>query len=282
MVTDPSTQWMETMTKKLLYTALGLAVLGSGACEDTTGPEALESQVLLQAAVVAADATLEDIGMMGLPFAFGGHAMGSPGQGQGPGAGQPGQPGGQRGLGSQLSGTRDVVFYDADGVVQDAYDELTTERIEVAVDVEGEVARNKWTASIARTRDMVITGLAGENTTRTLNGSGTEDVSRSALLDDGETRTHDVTGSFTYTDLVVPTPDQEVRYPLSGTITREMYVEVVNGRDGDVSKTVNVTITFDGSSTAIGVADGETFEIDLTTREGRFPLKRGFGRNFGG
>jgi hypothetical protein len=268
------------MMKRLMLAGVAAALLGAGACQDTTGPEVQDDQLLLQAALVAADATLEDLGIAGGPFSFG--ILGSGGQnGHGPGMG-PGQPGGQRGLGGSWSGTRDVSFYDAAGNVQDVYDALTTERIEASVDIEGETARSNWTASIDRTRDMVITGLAGENTTRIVNGSGTEVVSRSALLSDGETATRDMTGTFTYNDLVIPTPDQEVRYPLSGTITRQMTIVVVNGRNGDIDKTVNVTITFDGDETATGVVDGETFEIDLTAREGGFPLGRGPGRRSGG
>ena len=104
----------------------------------------------------------------------------------------------------------------------------------------------------------------------------------SRVLDDGETRSRDMTGSFTYTDLVVPTPDQEVRYPLSGTITRQMTITVLNGADGERTRTVDVTITFDGSATAAATVNGETFEIDLTAREGHSPLRRGFGKKSGG
>ena len=251
-----------------------------GACEDTLGPDAFDQALLLDAAVVAADATLEDIGMMSGVFGF--PHRGGPGLTGGNMGNGPRRPGGQHGIGGALSGTREVAFFAADGTPQDAYDALTTARITAVVDVEGDIERNNWSASIDRTRNMEITGLAGPNTTRFINGSGTEDVSRSRILDDGETRSSDMTGSFTYSNLEVPTPDQEVRYPLSGTITRQMTVTVVNGQNGDVDKTVDVTITFDGTATASGVINGETFEIDLTTREGRFPLKRGFGRHFGG
>jgi len=273
-----------TMKRTTLWSAAALALVAMGACEDTTGP-ALDQALLLDAAVVAADATIADLGLMGNEFAFGAEGRGVMG-GNGPGGngqmGQAGQPGGKHGIGSELSGTRSHTFYDAAGNVQDAYDELTTDRIEVVVDVEGTVERDKWSAGISRDRTMVITNLVGENTTRTINGSGSEDVSRSRLLDDGEIRSSDMTGSFTYTGLVIPTKDQEVRYPLAGTITRQMNAAIVNGPDGDVAKNVDVVIVFDGSSTAAGTINGETFEIDLTAREGRFPLRRGFGRNFGG
>jgi hypothetical protein len=259
-----------------------MAVLALGACDDTLGPEALDQALLMDAAVVAADATLEDLGLMGRAFGFPSPSGLGLVEANGPGGGGPGRPGGHHGIGGSLSGTRDVVFYDVDGEVQEAYDALTTVRITATVDVEGEISRSNWSASIARSRTMEITGLAGENTTRIFNGSGSEDVSRSRVLDNGETRSRDMTGSFTYTDLEVPTPDQEVRYPLSGTITRQMTLTVLNGSDGERTRTVDVTITFDGTATAVGTINGESFEIDLTAREGHFPLRRGFGRSFGG
>jgi len=262
------------------WSSAALAVLAMGACEDTLAPDTFDQALLLDAAVVAADATLEDLGIMQGAFGFG-HQRG-PAPTDGMLGNGPRRPGGQRGIGGALSGTRELAFYDAANTPQDAYHELETARITAVVDVAGDIERTIWSATIARTRDMEITGLAGENTTRIISGSGTEDVSRSLILDDGETRSRDMVGSFIYTNLVVPTPDQEVRYPLSGTITRQMTVAVVNGRNGDVTMTVDVTITFDGSGTASGLINGEAFEIDLTAREGRFPLRRGFGRQFGG
>ena len=90
-----------------------------------------------------------------------------------------------------------------------------------------------------------------------------------------------MSGTFTYSDVVVPVPGSETRYPISGTITRSMTGSVVNGPDGDETRTVNITITFDGDETATIVVNGEEREIDLTTREGRSPLRRR-GGNRGG
>lgn len=262
---------------RVLVAALALAV-AAGACQDTTGPDPVSDDVLLQAAVVAADATLEDITLLSLPFGFGLEAsFGQGGQGMGPG-----MPGGHRGIGGTFSGSREIHFYDADGVEMDAYDALLTERIETTLEIAGEVERSGWSASVARNRHMIISGLAGENTTRVLNGTGSEEISRSRLLDDGTVRSADMSGSFSYDNVVVPTPDQEVKYPLSGTISRDMTVTVVNGPNGDETRSVTVVITFDGSATATGTVNGETFEIDLSARQGRFPLKRGFGKRYGG
>ncbi len=258
-----------------------IALLAATACNDATGPETLDETLLQEAALIAADATLEDVGMMGRQFAFG--VSSGPGFGGGrPGGGQPGRPGGQHGIGSALSGTRDFTFYDTADVVMDAFDELATARIEVFIEVGGEISRTDWSASIARSRTMAISGLEGENTTRIFNGSGTEEVSRRRTLESGEVAAHDMTGSFTYHDLVVPTSDQEIRYPLSGTIERLMTVVAVNGRHGDATRTFEITITFDGDDTATGTIAGETFEIDLTALPGQSPMRRGLGHRPGG
>ena len=81
-----------------LALAAGLAV---SACEDPTGLDSVEDGLLLDMAIVAADATLEDLGRWGLAF------------------------------GPLLSGTRTRTFYNAAGVEQESYDELTTASIQL-------------------------------------------------------------------------------------------------------------------------------------------------------
>jgi hypothetical protein len=267
---------MRTKTKKfLLPGAAAMAVVALGACKDSAGP-AVDDNLLLNAAVVAADATLEDVTLTTTPFGFGQQGVSVQGMGMGE---HMGLPGGAWGIGGSRSGTREVTFYDADGNEQDHYDPLTTASIHVVFEVSGEVTRDTWSASVDRTRDMTISGLEGQETTRTFNGSGEETVSRSRTTSDGAERSFDMSGSFSIEDLVVPVPGSENRWPLSGTITRDLTVTVVNGPNGDETKTVRVVVTFDGTSTATAVINGETTQIDLTTKSGRFPFHGGrFGR----
>lgn len=254
-----------------LALAAGLAV---AACEDSTGLDSIDDGLLLDMAIVAADAALEDVGTWSMPFAF-----------RGPGAtgdsGGHGQPGGRHGIGDLLSGTRTETFYDAAGAEQESYDEETTASIHYQSEVSGDVARDDWTATIYRLRDMTVSGMAGAETHRTWNGSGEEEITRSRnIAEDGTVRTSQMSGTFTYSNVVVPVPGSETRYPISGTITRSMTGSVVNGPNGDETRVANITITFDGDETATIVVNGEEMEIDLTTREGRSPL-RGLGRNRG-
>lgn len=256
-----------TSNKHAARLGAAAAAFTLAACADTTGPDDLADPVLADMAVVAADAAIESFTLARMPLGFA--AVVGPGQGRM----TPGQPGGQRGIGGKLSGVRERTFFDAAGQEQDAYDPLTTATIRVLIDIEGSVERESWSAEIDRFREMTITGLEGEEATRTFNGSGEEEISRSRHLDDGTVRTYTLTGTFTKTDVVVPVPGSDPPWPLSGTVHRVMKVVIVNGPDGDVTRDVDVTITFDGDATASGVINGEPFEVDLSARRGRNPLR---------
>lgn len=197
--------------------------------------------------------------MWGQPFGFGPATV-------------PGAPGGHGGWAGDLSGTREVTFYDADGIEQTAYDEVTTDVMHILHDVEGEVTRDGWTVSVQRARDKTVSGLAGTETHRTWNGTGSEVVSRSGFTLRGEERSYDAAGTFTYTDVVVPIPGSVPRYPVSGTVTRALTV-TLTGTGGTRTRTVDIVITFDGTSTATAVVNGVTREIDLTARSGALPLR---------
>jgi hypothetical protein len=252
-----------------------LAALALAGCDDSGTAPQFDDELLLDAAVVVADATIEDVNLASSSFGFA--AAGAPDLTGGMGG--PGEPGGRHGIGGNLSGTREVTFYDASGAEQDAYDRETTASIHFVLEVAGEVTRDTWSASVERMRDMTVSGLEGTENVRTFNGSGSETISRSRTLDDGSEVTHDMDGSFTYDDVVVPVPGSDSRWPLSGTIHRTLNVTVVNGPNGDYTKTLDVTVTFDGDETATAVINGETVEIDLSTRDGHFPIRGGrFGR----
>ena len=238
------------------------------ACDDTTSLDSIYDAELRDLALVAADATLEEINTMRQPYGF---QAGPPGPGGPPGRGRPGKPGGGFGLGDGHSGTVTKTFYDVDGTEQDVYDELTTERIEVETLIEGDVSREGWSANVHRDRSMVITGLAGEETHRTHNGSGTSTTSRSRHTDEGE-RTYNMTSSFNFADVVVPIPGADPRYPVSGTISRSM-TGTRTDANGTRTRSMEMTITFDGDETAISVVNGEEFEIDLSAPKGRKPWK---------
>ncbi len=235
------------------------AVLVLNACDQTAGLDSLSDPVIRDMALVSADATIEVINTVKLPFSFGSIPLAAGAEAQAHGHGY-GETGGRHGLGHERSGTVEKTFFDEAGIEQAAYDELTTETIHVIAIVEGQRGREGWSATVHRERDMTITGLAGENTHRTLNGSGSSEISRSRHTEDGD-RTHEMTGSFTYTDVVIPVPGTEPRWPISGTITRTLNAIRTDAEGNETMREMEMTITFDG------------------TREGRNPLRgRFFGR----
>jgi hypothetical protein len=264
----------------VLTTIMSLLVLS--ACGDSMGPDAYQREKPLNSnefnmdmALVAADAVLEDIDAWGSEFDFsiglGFEAATSVNDKKSSKKFHPCKPGHHK-IG--WSCTREVSFFNEAGNSQNDYDKLTTARVHAVTDISGDVSRERWSALVNRERDMTITGLAGENTHRTINGSGTVEVSKSKHLKNGTVREYDMTGSFTKTDVVMPVRGATPRYPISGTITRSMQATVINGKKGDREKSVVMTITFDGDSTANMVVNGEEIEIDLTTRKGKNPLRK--------
>jgi hypothetical protein len=244
------------------------AALAVGACQDSTTPE-LDDAFLMDVALLAADATLEDVTLWAQPFGFGSASVSSSEDG----TYAHGLPGGHGGWFGTFSGTRSVTFFDEEGNEQAAYDPLRTASIHILHEIMGEVTRDGWSASVHRMRDKTVSGLAGEETHRTWNGTGSEEISRSRHLDDGAEHSYSSTGTVEYESVVVPIPGSDPPWPISGTIRRTMTV-VRSGPDGEVTRTFAIEITFDGTAIATAVINGEVVEIDLSTRTGDNPVRR--------
>ncbi len=228
-----------------------LTVLSVAACnDDINAPEGTLND---DVAFVAADGALDDLGHLGDPGAF-----------------RPGGPG--------LDHAITVTYYDADGNEQPGgYDELTTASITIVSEASGEVSREFWEAAVQRRRTLTISGLEGQETTRILNGSGSEEISRSRHMD-GDTRTYDMLGTSTTADVVIPVPREEGSWPLSGAITRTMSVTITNGPNGDETREHEVVITFNGTQFPEMTVDGEPYEVDLEAGpRGRPSRRRGGG-----
>ena len=246
------------MSSRLMYELVAVSLIALAACSDTAGLDPqLESLVTFDVAVVSADAVIADVAEQGHVF-----------------------------LPSDGIGT--VTYYDALGNVQEAFDEVTTASIHIVREGSYEGGHESWSGAVTRMRETTITGLEGDETTRTVNGTGSSTVSRSRHSDENGDRSYDMTGTTVISDVVNAVPKEENPYPLSGTITRDMTAVIVNGPNDDETHTRHVVITFDGTqfvtmSVFYGVqfatmtANGELFEVDLSTRDGRRPLRR-YGR----
>ncbi len=239
------------MNHRMKSGALTLSLISLAACSDTAGLESsFEESLTLDVAMIAADATIEGFGDLGLLFGGGG--------------GPP--PGGDA--------TRTATFFDAAGNEQETHDPLTTASIHLVIESTHEFSRDSWTGTGTRSRDLWITGLEGEETTRTVNGTGSGTVTRSQHTDADGTRTYDMSSTSVIENVVHPVPRTDDAWPLSGTITRNVTINVINGPEGDVTKTRTVVITFNGTNLVTMTVGDETFEIDMSTRSDRHPFQR--------
>lgn len=260
--------------------AASLLFLAAACSNSPTDSSTLNAAASLDAATIAADGTAEDVDIMtGMdggvgylttsPFASGA-ALWSPPTGR-PGltgcnfaSGRFGCPPENR---NGLTVNRTVTLMDALGASQSAYDELTTASIHIVASIQGDITHGPWSATISRSRDFTITGLAGTETSRTVNGSGTESISRSRLTQGGETRSYSATGTFAVVNVVLPvrTPGIDP-WPLSGTATRTMVMTRTSGPNAGEAVTRTVVITFNGTSTPVATVNGESFDLDLAQR----------------
>jgi len=259
----------------------GLAVLGVitlAACNDTTDfsgsdvtESRLESVLTFDVAMVSADALIEDVAEMQFDFS---NATGgvSAAPGETPSA-------------APLRPVREVTYYDAEGNEQDTYDGLKTASVHILSEISGERARGNWSSSVSRTREVTITGLEDTEVIRTANGTGSSTRSRSYHSDEKGDRSYEMSGTSVITDVVRPVPQdnpfvprQAHLYPVSGTITRDVTVAIINGRNGDETRTKHVVITFNGTQFVTMTVDGEPIEVDLSARRGRNPLRKRGGK----
>jgi hypothetical protein len=240
---------MRVVTK---LTAL-LAVAALGACADGTGPTSQAEIMNADAAMIAGDATAQDVEMMQGPAgpAFGMHLGFHPARFDC-----------LRETPPRLTVERSCVFKDADGVVQSAYDPITTATVVMSATISGEIDRGHLEATINHTHELTVTGLAGTETSRTWNGNGSGTFTAVRTRSDGTERSYSVASQSTVTNVVIPVPRTLTSWPLSGTIHR---VLTLTRNDGTVV-TRDVLVTFNGTQIVTVVVNGETFEFDLADR----------------
>jgi hypothetical protein len=243
-----------------------------GACSsDTSGPDGATPLLNADVALVAADATAEDVDVMREPVFFTSLAGFAPGQGDFRPVNCPFNATTNRldcpvVTHGDITITRSYAFWDAANAVQQAYDALTTAKANILSTIEGSRTLPNWEATIERIRNMTATGLAGTETQRTWNGSSSSHVTHSKHTENGGERSYDLECSALVENVVVPVPNGGEVFPLSGTITRECTVTFVGGpRDGqEVTRTA--VVTFNGTQTVSMTVNGKTFDIDHKNR----------------
>ncbi|MBI4421293.1 MAG: hypothetical protein HY560_10745 [Gemmatimonadetes bacterium] len=168
--------------------------------------------------------------------------------------------------------TRKFTLYDADGNVQSRYDAATTASIKTETSAQGTMTpADGGSVTIDRSGVMVTSGLAGAETSRTLNGTEQGTVNGEFTGRDGVVVTNETELADTTSNLVVPVPtrDRRAGYPLSGSRVHSTVTTVTRGSD---TRTVSVRRkeTFDGTSVVqveITVnGQTRTCTVDLATR----------------
>lgn len=260
------------MKTLIRYGALTCAVILGACSKDATGPDAQTPLLTADLAVVAADAAGEDVDIMREPVFFTSLAPSfAPGNGDFNPANCTYNSTSQRVVcppfnrGNGLVVNRSYMFFDALNAVQQAYDALLTAKANVLTRVQGDRSGERWNATIDRSRDMTVTGLLGDETQRTWNGTGTSSATRSRHTEDGD-RSYDISCTLTVTNVVVPVQHGADRFPLSGSITRACTITFSGGaRDGQTVQRTAL-VTFNGTQTATLTIGDKTFDIDLKTR----------------
>ena len=251
--------------------ALTCLVMAGACSSDITDSDTATPLLNADIAQVAADGTAEDVDVMREPVFFPSMPGFAPGQGDFRPANCPFDAGSGKLVCPTINHngitiTRSYQFWDAANAVQQAYDALTTAKANIVSSIDGARTLPNWEATIERDRDMTATGLAGTETQRTWNGTGSSHVTHSRHTEDGPARSYDLECSVVVTNVVVPVPNGTEVWPLSGTITRTCTVEFVGGpRDGQ-SITRTATVTFNGTQTVTMTVGDRTFDLDLKNR----------------
>lgn len=249
------------------------AACSRGDLTPASTPLASDATVTADVAAAAADGFAEDVDVMvGMDGRIGNTAAGINGMVASLGGWRPGLSGCTFAGGSftcpdtlrnGLTVSRVITFRDASGSPELTYDSLLTASINVMADISGSRTHGPWTANVNRNRDITISGLAGLETFRTVNGTGNEADSNTRVTRNDSTRSYSIIGSSVITDVVMPVlPNGGSGWPTAGTITRTLTVTVTSGPNAGKTVTKTITITFDGTGAPTASIDGRQFTID--------------------
>ena len=249
------------LSSALMFLALACTHSGTEVPAETP-----EERLAADLAVVAGDATYEDVGVMHTQFGAFGIPTGDVPRTGGWHGGCPYDAASGRFVCPVLSANgrtmaRSYAFADASGAPQAAYDAVTTESANFRSTMSGAVAREGWSATVSHERDMTVSGLSGAETSHTINGTGSSAQMRSRHTDASD-RTYSMSSVATFTNVVVPFPRTRGAWPTSGTITRT----VTATREGDGETHTRTTVTtFNGTRFATLTVGERTFTLDLAT-----------------
>jgi hypothetical protein len=166
-----------------------------------------------------------------------------------------------------LTLNRDYAFLDANQTAQSAYDAATTASANFHVSVTGTHTADTGEDVVNRDRNLTVSGLAGAETFRIWNGTGTRNDHGSRTIGD-VTRSYETNDAVTVSSVQVNLPRSSNPWPVSGTITRHITGTASvtkNGLTKSFSVDRTATITFDGTQNAAVTVNGVAYTLDLST-----------------
>jgi hypothetical protein len=170
---------------------------------------------------------------------------------------------------NNLTIVRSYAFFDAAGQPMKVRDDLTTSSVNFQLSVNGTVARDTtFSGVVHRTRNMTVSGLLGNETTRRWDGFGASadtNTHRSALT----TRTYAGRSVDSLKAVVFAQPRTPSSYPLSGTMVRSVAYLVTSVGRGNERRSVDrrVVITYNGTENVQLQSGSVTCTLHLDTHK---------------
>ncbi|HZI42689.1 MAG TPA: hypothetical protein VFD67_13320, partial [Gemmatimonadaceae bacterium] len=147
------------------------------------------------------------------------------------------------------------------------YDASTTASANFHVAVTGTHVADNGQDVVNRDRNLTVSGLAGAETSRTWDGTGTRNDNGYRTVGDVK-RSYTVNDAVTVSSVLVDLPRSQNPWPMSGTITRQISGTASVEKAG-VSKTFSitrtVTITFNGTQNATVTVGNNSYTLNLAT-----------------
>lgn len=149
----------------------------------------------------------------------------------------------------ELTVTRSYRYQDATGAAQPAYNAATTAAINFATSAFGQHTGEAVVGSVVRARNVTVSGLAGSETERTWNGSGSDSLDVE-VFGATITRRYILRSTVAMINVIYALPRSSNPYPSSGQVQYDVHVTQTADGAQPVSRTATrrVTITFNGTA----------------------------------
>lgn len=167
-----------------------------------------------------------------------------------------------------LTIARSYAFFDATGQPMKDRDDIKTASVNFQLSMNGSVSRDTtFLGVVHRTRNMTVSGLLGNETTRRWDGFGASadtNTHRSAQT----TRTYAGKSVDSLKAVIYPQPRTPTSYPLSGTMIRSVsYMVTSTGHTGTERRSVDrrAVITYNGTASVPVKSGTVTCTLHLDT-----------------